>query len=393
MSAEKKITIVGAGYVGMSLSVLLAQKNSVLLHDIDSKKVNLVNSKQSTINDKFIDEALANNDLALRATIDKEEAYIDSDMMIVATPTDFNESSKKFDTVSVDSVIKDALKINEDIFIIIKSTIPVGHTEYLREKFSTKQIIFSPEFLREGNAFMDSLYPTRIIIGGDCNNSKSFARLLVEGSNISNIEPIFTSSSEAEAIKLFANTFLAMRVAFFNEVDSFAMVHNINTANIIDGVCLDPRIGSGYNNPSFGYGGYCLPKDTKQLLANYKNTPQSLIQAIISSNKSRKDFIAEQISALSFDTIGFYRLVMKKDSDNFRTSAILGVMNRLKKLDVKVLLYEPLIEDENSLNGIELISSLKTFKTRSELIVANRMSDDLKDVESKIFTRDIFGEN
>jgi len=236
VSAEKKITIVGAGYVGMSLSVLLAQKNSVLLHDIDSKKVNLVNSKQSTINDKFIDEALANNDLALRATIDKEEAYIDSDMMIVATPTDFNESSKKFDTVSVDSVIKDALKINEDIFIIIKSTIPVGHTEYLREKFSTKQIIFSPEFLREGNAFMDSLYPTRIIIGGDCNNSKSFARLLVEGSNISNIEPIFTSSSEAEAIKLFANTFLAMRVAFFNEVDSFAMVHNINTANIIDGV-------------------------------------------------------------------------------------------------------------------------------------------------------------
>jgi len=393
MVDQKKITVVGAGYVGMSLSVLLAQKNNVLVHDIDEQKVRTINSKQSTVHDLAIDEFLSNNHLSLKATLDKEEAYKNADFIIIATPTDFDEHRHTFNTGSVGSVVEDALKINKNSLIVIKSTVPVGHTEHLRKKFSTEQIIFSPEFLREGNALMDNLYPKRIIVGGNCEKSKSFARLLLEGSKLTELEPIFTSSSEAEAIKLFSNTFLAMRVAFFNEMDSFSMVNNLNTKNIIYGVCLDPRIGNGYNNPSFGYGGYCLPKDTKQLLANYKDVPQTLIQAIISSNKARKDFIADQISAKKLKSIGFFRLVMKKDSDNFRTSAILGIMNRVKERGMDVLVYEPLIRNQKLFNDFDLIKDLDDFKTRSELIVANRMSNDLLDVESKLFTRDIFGEN
>lgn len=390
---QKKITVVGAGYVGMSLSVLLAQKNNVLVHDIDEQKVRTINSKQSTVHDLTIDEFLSNNNLSLKATLDKEEAYKDADFIIIATPTDFDEHRHTFDTSSVEAVLEDALKISKDSLIVIKSTVPVGHTEYLRKKFSTDRIIFSPEFLREGNALMDNLYPNRIIVGNDCEKSKSFARLLLEGSKLTELEPIFTSSTEAEAIKLFSNTFLAMRVAFFNELDSFSIVNDLNTKNIIDGVCLDPRIGSGYNNPSFGYGGYCLPKDTKQLLANYKNVPQTLIKAIISSNKARKDFIAEHIYAMNLSSVGFFRLVMKKDSDNFRTSAIFGIMNRIKEKGIDVFVHEPLIQNQKLFNDFILINDLDEFKTSSDLIVANRMSNDLLDVKSKLFTRDIFGEN
>ena len=390
---QKKITVVGAGYVGMSLSVLLAQKNNVLVHDIDEQKVRTINSKQSTVHDLTIDEFLSNNNLSLKATLNKKEAYKDADFIIIATPTDFDEHRHTFNTSSVEAVIKDALKISKDSLIVIKSTVPVGQTEHLRKKFSTNRIIFSPEFLREGNALMDNLYPNRIIVGNDCEKSKSFARLLLEGSKLTELEPIFTSSTEAEAIKLFSNTFLAMRVAFFNELDTFSMVNNLNTKNIIDGVCLDPRIGSGYNNPSFGYGGYCLPKDTKQLLANYKNVPQTLIQAIISSNKARKDFIAEQIYAMNLRSVGFFRLVMKKDSDNFRTSAIFGIMNRIKEKGIDVFVHEPLIQNQKLFNDFILINDIDEFKTSSDLIVANRMSNDLLDVKSKLFTRDIFGEN
>lgn len=393
MADQKKITVVGAGYVGMSLSVLLAQKNKVLVHDIDEQKVTTINSKQSTIHDLTIDEFLSNIHLSLKATLDKEEAYKDADFIIIATPTDFDEQRHTFNTSSVEAVLKDVLKISKDSLIVIKSTVPVGHTEHLRKKFSTDRIIFSPEFLREGNALMDNLYPNRIIVGNDCEKSKSFARLLLEGSKLTELEPMLISSTEAEAIKLFSNTFLAMRVAFFNEMDSFSIVYNLNIKNIIDGVCLDPRIGSGYNNPSFGYGGYCLPKDTKQLLANYEDIPQTLIQAIISSNKARKDFIADQIDAMNLQSIGFFRLVMKKDSDNFRTSAIFGILNRVKERGMDVFVYEPLIQNQELFNGFELIKDLDEFKALSDLIIANRMSNDLLDVESKVFTRDIFGEN
>jgi len=393
MVDQKKITVVGAGYVGMSLSVLLAQKNNVLVHDIDEQKVRTINSKQSTVHDLTIDKFLSKNNLSLRATLNKEEAYKDADFIIIATPTDFDEHRHTFNTSSVEAVLKDALKINKDSLIVIKSTVPVGYTEHLRKKFSTDRIIFSPEFLREGNALMDNLYPNRIIVGNDCEKSKSFARLLLEGSKLTELEPMLISSTEAEAIKLFSNTFLAMRVAFFNEMDSFSIVYNLNIKNIIDGVCLDPRIGSGYNNPSFGYGGYCLPKDTKQLLANYEDIPQTLIQAIISSNKARKDFIADQIDAMNLQSIGFFRLVMKKDSDNFRTSAIFGILNRVKERGMDVFVYEPLIQNQELFNGFELIKDLDEFKALSDLIIANRMSNDLLDVESKVFTRDIFGEN
>jgi len=393
MTDQKKITVVGAGYVGMSLSVLLAQKNNVLVHDIDEQKVRTINSKQSTVHDLTIDKFLSKNNLSLRATLNKEEAYKDADFIIIATPTDFDEQRHTFNTSSVEAVLKDVLKISKDSLIVIKSTVPVGYTEHLRKKFSTDRIIFSPEFLREGNALMDNLYPNRIIVGNDCEKSKSFARLLLEGSKLTELEPMLISSTEAEAIKLFSNTFLAMRVAFFNEMDSFSIVYNLNIKNIIDGVCLDPRIGSGYNNPSFGYGGYCLPKDTKQLLANYEDIPQTLIQAIISSNKARKDFIADQIDAMNLQSIGFFRLVMKKDSDNFRTSAIFGILNRVKERGMDVFVYEPLIQNQELFNGFELIKDLDEFKALSDLIIANRMSNDLLDVESKVFTRDIFGEN
>ena len=393
MADKKKITIVGAGYVGMSLSLLLAQKNQIYVHDIDKEKVQTINSGKPTILDKNMDDFLKDENLSIKATTNKEEAYKDAEFIIIATPTDFDEKTHTFDTSLVESVIEDILVINTKCLIVIKSTIPVGHTDFLREKYSNNKIIFSPEFLREGNALMDNLYPSRIIIGGDCDRSRSFAKLLLEGAKTKNIQPTFVTSSDAEAIKLFSNTFLAMRIAFFNELDSFAMVNSLNAANIIEGVSSDPRIGRGYNNPSFGYGGYCLPKDTKQLLANYKKVPQVLIQAIIASNSSRKDFISEQIALNDLKTIGFYRLVMKANSDNFRTSAVIGIMERLKKKGMEIIIYEPLIQDKNLFNDFELFTDIEEFKARSDLIVTNRKSSELDDVESKLFTRDIFGEN
>ena len=393
MADKKKITIVGAGYVGMSLSLLLAQKNQIYVHDIDKEKVQTINSGKPTILDKHMDDFLQDENLSIKATTNKEEAYKDAEFIIIATPTDFDEKTHTFDTSLVESVIEDILVINTKCLIVIKSTIPVGHTDFLREKYSNNRIIFSPEFLREGNALMDNLYPSRIIIGGDCDRSRSFAKLLLEGAKTKNIQPTFVTSSDAEAIKLFSNTFLAMRIAFFNELDSFAMVNSLNAANIIEGVSSDPRIGRGYNNPSFGYGGYCLPKDTKQLLANYKKVPQVLIPAIIASNSSRKDFISEHIALKDLKTIGFYRLVMKANSDNFRTSAVIGIMERLKKKGMEIIIYEPLIQDENLFNDFELFTDIEEFKARSDLIVTNRKSSELDDVESKLFTRDVFGEN
>ena len=393
MADKKKITIVGAGYVGMSLSLLLAQKNQIYVHDIDKEKVQTINAGKPTILDKNMDDFLKDENLSIKATTNKEEAYKDAEFIIIATPTDFDEKTHTFDTSLVESVIEDILVINTKCLIVIKSTIPVGHTDFLREKYSNNRIIFSPEFLRESNALIDNLYPSRIIIGGDCDRSRSFVKLLVDGAKTKNIQPTFVTSSDAEAIKLFSNTFLAMRIAFFNELDSFAMVNSLNAANIIEGVSSDPRLGRGYNNPSFGYGGYCLPKDTKQLLANYKKVPQVLIEAIIDSNSSRKDFISEQIALNDLKTIGFYRLVMKANSDNFRTSAVIGIMDRLKKKGMEIIIYEPLIQDENLFNGFELFTDIEEFKARSDLIVTNRKSSELDDVESKLFTRDIFGEN
>jgi len=393
MRDKKKITVVGAGYVGMSLSVLLAQKNNVYVYDIDEDRVQTINSGRSTIHDELINDYLRDGGLSIKATTDKEQAYNDAEFIVIATPTDFDEDTRELDTTSVESVIEEILDINSKCLIVIKSTIPVGHTSFLREKYSSDKIIFSPEFLREGNALMDNLYPSKIIIGGDCEQSKYFAKLLLEGAKTKDINLTFVKSSDAEAIKLFSNTFLAMRVAFFNELDTFAMVNNLNVTNIIEGVSSDPRIGTGYNNPSFGYGGYCLPKDTKQLLANYKKVPQTLIQAIISSNSSRKDFIAEQIAAKGLNTLGFYRLIMKVNSDNFRTSAIIGIMQRLKRKGLEIILYEPLIQDASMFSDYELLTDIEAFKDRSDLIVANRKSDELNDVQSKLFTRDIFGEN
>ena len=393
MRDKKKITVVGAGYVGISLSVLLAQKNNVYLYDIDEDRVQAFNSGRLTIHDELINDYLRDGGLSIKATADKEQAYNDAEFIVIATPTDFDEDTRELDTTSVESVIEEILDINSKCLIVIKSTIPVGHTSFLREKYSSDKIIFSPEFLREGNALMDNLYPSKIIIGGDCEQSKYFAKLLLEGAKTKDINLTFVKSSDAEAIKLFSNTFLAMRVAFFNELDTFAMVNNLNVTNIIEGVSSDPRIGTGYNNPSFGYGGYCLPKDTKQLLANYKKVPQTLIQAIISSNSSRKDFIAEQIAAKGLNTLGFYRLIMKVNSDNFRTSAIIGIMQRLKRKGLEIILYEPLIQDASMFSDYELLTDIEAFKDRSDLIVANRKSDELNDVQSKLFTRDIFGEN
>jgi len=393
MMNKVKITVVGAGYVGMSLAVLFAQKNNVMVHDIDKLRVQKINNNESTIFDKEIETFLSEKQLSLTATTDKSKAYTDADFIIVATPTSFDEDSDAFDTGIVDSVIADALMVNHDALVIIKSTIPVGHTEFLQKKHSTDRIIFSPEFLREGSALKDNLFPTRIIIGGDSKQSKEFANLLIEGSAIKNISAMFMPSGEAEAVKLFSNTFLAMRIAFFNEMDSFAMTKKLQTKEIIEGVRLDPRIGEGYDNPSFGYGGYCLPKDTKQLLANYKTIPQNLIKAIISSNESRKDFLAEQILGQNINIIGFYRLVMKNKSDNYRSSSIIDIMQRLKNKGKEIIVYEPLLKNQIDFQGFRVCADLDEFKKTTELIVTNRMSQDLADVESKLFTRDIFGES
>jgi UDPglucose 6-dehydrogenase len=392
LSSKNKITIVGSGYVGMSLAVLLAQQNDVIILDIDSSRIDKINAKQSTVRDLEIESFLTNKKLNLSSTLDKKTAYPDADFIVVATPTNYDPVTNCFDTLSVDSVVEDALSYNSKALVVIKSTIPVGHTKKLQEKFGTKRVIFSPEFLREGQALQDNLYPSRIIVGSQSDAAKAFADLLVQGAEKDEIETLFIRSTEAEAVKLFANTYLAMRVSFFNELDSYALAHDLDAKSIISGVCLDKRIGDGYNNPSFGYGGYCLPKDTKQLLANYDQVPQNLIQAIVSSNVTRKDFVAEEILKLKPKVVGFYRLVMKEGSDNFRSSAIQGIMKRIKAKGIEVVIYEPSLH-EDTFFGSRVIENIDEFKQYSDIIVANRRSDILEDVDAKCFSRDLFGDN
>jgi UDPglucose 6-dehydrogenase len=385
-----KITVVGAGYVGMSLAALLAQHNNVAVLDVDPNIVNKVNNKQSTVADADIEAFLNEKELSLTATLDKQTAYEGASFVVVAAPTNYDPDNNRFDTSSVDSVVNDALELNSDAFVVIKSTVPVGYTKSLQEKYATDRVVFSPEFLREGQALKDNLYPSRIIVGSQLLEGKKFADLLVESAEKKNVETLFISSTEAEAVKLFANTYLAMRISFFNELDSYALAHDLNTKSIINGVCLDERIGKGYNNPSFGYGGYCLPKDTKQLLANYDRVPQTLIQAIVSSNATRKDFIAEEILKLEPETVGFYRLVMKEGSDNFRSSAIQGIMKRVKAKGIRVVVFEPTYNGKEFFQS-KVLKSLDEFKKLSEVIVANRKSAELDDVEKKVLTRDLFG--
>lgn len=392
MKYNSKITIVGSGYVGMSLSVLLAKNNEVTVLDLDKERVDNINKKQSTISDKDIERCLKSEKLSLSGTLDKKMAYKDSNYIIVATPTNYDPLTKRFDTSSVDMVVKDALSFNENALIIIKSTIPFGYTKSIQKKHSTKRIIFSPEFLREGNALKDNLHPSRIIIGSYCDQGKSFAQLLCDAAIKKDIHIMYMDSSEAEAVKLFANTYLAMRVAFFNELDSFSMVKGLDTKNIINGISHDDRIGIGYNNPSFGYGGYCLPKDTKQLLSNFSDIPQTLISAIVTSNSVRKKFIADEILRCKPSVVGVYRLIMKDGSDNFRSSAIQSVMQEIKLKKVEIIIYEPVLKEKN-FEGIKVISSLEEFKRLSSIIILNRNDGLLSDVEDKIFSRDIFGDN
>ena len=376
--------------MGMSLAVLLAQNNDVVVLDVDASRVDRVNNKQSTVADAEIEAFLTNKDLSLSATLDKQAAYKGANFLVVAVPTNYDPDTNRFDTSSVDSVVGDALELNLDALVVIKSTIPVGHTKSLQEKHNTDRVIFSPEFLREGQALKDNLYPSRIIVGSQLEAGKAFANLLVEGAEKKDIETLFISSTEAEAVKLFANTYLAMRVSFFNELDSYALAHDLDTKSIINGVCLDERIGEGYNNPSFGYGGYCLPKDTKQLLANYDQVPQTLIQAIVSSNTTRKDFIADSIIKLNPKVVGIYRLVMKQGSDNYRDSAIQGIMKRIKAKGIEVIIYEPAYNDAEFFQS-KILNTLDEFKNMSDVIISNRMSNELDDVEEKVFTRDLFG--
>ena len=385
MANKTKITIVGSGYVGMTLSALLAQHNEVIVLDIDAVRVDNINNKQSTVADAEIELFLAEKALSLTATLDKKVAYEGADFIIVATPTNYDTGTNRFDTSSVDAVVADALSSNEHALVVIKSTIPVGHTKSLQEKFETDRVIFSPEFLREGQALKDNLYPSRIIVGSQCKAGSQFASLLKRGAEKLDIETLFIGSTEAEAVKLFANTYLAMRVSFFNEMDSYGLVHNLDTESIINGVSLDERIGDGYNNPSFGYGGYCLPKDTQQLLANFEEVPQSLIQAIVSSNTVRKNFIADEIAGKNPKCVGFYRLVMKQGSDNFRESAIQGIIKRVKSKGIGVVIYEPSL-NEDTFFGSQVIKDLSVFKSISDVIVANRTSDELSDVLDKVFS-------
>ncbi|MEC8217550.1 MAG: nucleotide sugar dehydrogenase [Pseudomonadota bacterium] len=390
MINKTKITVVGSGYVGMSLAALLSQNNEVTVLDIDSARVDKINNKLSTVADAEIELFLSEKDLCITATTDKKIAYEGASFVIVATPTNYDTVNNYFDTSSVDDVVGDALKLNKQAYVVIKSTIPVGHTKLLQEKYATNRIIFSPEFLREGQALKDNLYPSRIIIGSQLEAGKTFAKILAQGAKKQDIETLFIDSTEAEAVKLFSNTYLAMRVSFFNELDSYALSNDLNAESIISGVCLDERIGGGYNNPSFGYGGYCLPKDTKQLLANFDQVPQTLMQAIVSSNSKRKDFIADSIINLKPRIVGIYKLSMKKDSDNFRASAIKGIMRRIKDKGIEIVIYEPDLK-ENEFENLEVLDSLKSFKDISDIIISNRLSSELDDVADKVFTRDLFG--
>ena len=384
-----KISIIGSGYVGMSLAALLSRNNSVKIYDIDNDRVNKINNSISPIKDNDIQNYLENFDLNLTATNDKEYAYKNCDYAIIATPTNYDPETGFFDTQSVDGVIRDVLNTNPSTIVIIKSTIPIGHTKYLRGKFNTKNIIFSPEFLREGKALHDNLYPSRIIVGSNCQQARDFSKLLLDSSVKKDAKVFYMSANEAESVKLFANTYLAMRVSFFNELDSFAMNNNLNTKNIIDGLSSDNRIRHGYNNPSFGYGGYCLPKDTKQLLANFETTPQNLIEAIVKSNSTRKDFIAKQIIAKKPKTVGFYKLAMKKGSDNFRSSSIQGIISRVAKKNINILIHDPLVKN-NSFMDLSVDNNFKSFTKRSDIIVANRLDPALDAVANKVFTRDVY---